>query len=51
LTAAKFAENLVKSTLGLGKNDHAWSRFKLAAVAHVASDNANEKEKEQRVGM
>lgn len=51
MTDAKFTENVIKCTLGSGKNDHVWSGFKLAAAAHVPSGNANKTEKEQRVGM
>jgi len=49
LTAAKFTENVIKSTLASGKNDHVWSGIKPAAVTHVPSSNANKTEKEQRV--
>ena len=51
LTDAKFTEDVIKYTLGSGKNDHVWSWFKPVAVAHVPSGNANKTEKEQRVGM
>lgn len=44
MTAAKFTENVIKSTLGSGKNDHVWSVFKPVDVTHVPSNNANKTE-------
>lgn len=47
LTAAKFTENVIKSTLGSGENDHVWSGFNPATVANVPSNKANKTKKEQ----